>query len=485
MSDDMDMKGESTWRKPMRILGPLFLSFLIFAVIYYADRLGFSTTQASFIEALIAASIAFVAFQIKFSELLVKVAAERVDAAVRLIASHANDLARTNNTLNEISGDFSQMDRHLNSTSTAMHQLLSQVGAIVNTIPNISALGDGLAETDATEVTVAIVKSLNKYSDAWIKSAIRHKYSSDSAPLIAYSTLIQEILARHSSALDTDVIDVSSALYASLVIRCANVLHQNDPAFRSILFLITAMLPSEFFNWPQAELVRRDTLYKHIPHTWEGAQDYFCQMKDLTSKMVVRRCILVRGDKANTPAPLLRTVERLTASKDVYLYEHPLLYSTFIKMASREVFTETTGEISAAGEAEEFIDINKFLFYPTARAQTFSDTMIRPHGRLLDMFIEQLHSDRMQANYHIVDEAFANQFQEYINPNGLMPEIAAFGMLNGDGTVSWRFAILGTLRPFTESMKMQFFSTRRDNQTFVRFVDRLYHSGIPLDSIRK
>jgi hypothetical protein len=332
---------------------------------------------------------------------------------------------------------------------------------ILKTNPRFDDLFKTLEAAESVNLKNIIFRAFGAHAEAWHKQGqeISELDVSEENTYFLYlmwgSFIRQYLLVESKDLLDGRLL-ISSSVYTKIVVDCCNNIMnatRNKSSYDLELFLITTMLPNEFFNWPQAEYTinKTDTIY--LGHTWDGSSEYFTAIKNLKEKGVkVKRCIVVSDNEL--VIPFVKSFSRLEEICNLYYGRQEYKYRQIMAMGIDGIFEKMTGQ--SKDKAKNINGIEEFGFFVIGDKQELQDVPHISAVSLLDDFITELHSDRNDARYYsisTVDEKIKNVF---FNNSSVLPEFAFFRINKLSGEDDYTFALGGYLSPYTDSLRAQF-----------------------------
>jgi hypothetical protein len=342
------------------------------------------------------------------------------------------------------------------------------------------------------EVSIRIFTDFNDHSGSWMRLAERLNVGREPCRLHAWSTFIQQHLAHERSFLDrTHQVNTSARLYTQFITAFSRKLQEFHPEQQVMLFLVTAMLPDEFFNWPQSAYIRtsKDAYPYRLGRAWDGSRAYFQAMEELKHRIDVRRCILVKHDDC-TPAeakwvPCLRTQQRLKSMRSWLIHRHPYTYTQLQMLRLDGMLARHQPAIENVQNIEDFVGIEHYSFYSIGEERDFQGSSMKPSGHLLEEFAERLHTRPTDAlSYQVQPGGHDQGLCQFLGiESGLLPELAMFGVRDKEvaeaAGVEWKFGLFASLYPLTESMQVRFL-VGENFRDAIKLIHRLEEGAQPL-----
>jgi hypothetical protein len=254
------------------------------------------------------------------------------------------------------------------------------------------------------------------------------------------------------------------------------------------LSLVTAMLPHEFYNWPQIAVRPTSNNRRSadiIARTWTNSRSYFDNMARLKGHIRLRRYVLVQQGE-NLFSPSLRTVADLRAASTLSLAWNQVTLSYFIQKGLDDLF-ETTTRYRLA-DVKAFVGCDEFKFYPVGAEQQLRDVGLKPK-RLFSHFATTLHSSDDDARYCEITVDSAQTLAALMDKGrleaGHLPELAHFRLVPKPGQpgVSAEFAVLSELTPYTESIEVSLIPEIGERPWMTDFIDVLQRDSRGLAEI--
>ncbi len=414
----------------------------------------------------------------KSNQLLIeytKELAETKDSTTRLLEKMVFDATQTiSNEMDKFlinSNNFANQSRELFenilSANNNLQSSINVIPALFKSKLDFNDLSLGLKDLeDRNNLNILLSNSFGNYQKSWINYSSKLNITGNRLHAYAWTKFFETYLDAEQANLTNEIIFTTSKVYTDIVINCCEEVLKLHPSESITLFFATAMLPNELFNWPQSEVSLSNNHFEAIGHTWNGYDNYFSRIQNLINKGVkIRRSVLVterpnnylRKDKS---LMFIGTVQDLIEDKEKWITREPLNYSDFSTLRSENIFEKTT-KIKYE-DAEKFVDIDKFTFYPIARYEDFDDNCdIKPQLELMNRYVYGYHSSPEDALYkvisssendkHIIDIFFESG--SLINSQKTIPELAVIKI--GD---RWEFGVMGYLKPFSDTIYIKFLS---------------------------
>ncbi|MBN3909341.1 MAG: class I SAM-dependent methyltransferase [Nostoc sp. NMS1] len=414
--------------------------------------------------------VAYTASKINFLEKT----KETTDALLETAKDLSNQLNIGTENLTNTAKQISSLSHRADTAINSLEKTASELISLDSLVPD--DLFTSFESGDQNKLTSQINQAFRQHKQAWIDSA--KKLDLYIHPSIAYSwTNFVQICTKEGQPNNQTVeITTSPKAYTEAVTTFCKKLLDMYPDENITLFLVTAMLPEQFYNWPQMAFSDH-TSPEYISHTWKGSHEYFPSMKDLSrkDKLRIRRCILVKAndykgiDKKKLPS--VETINDLRMNANLYIYKDPLKYKDFSHYKMENMFAQTAklrfsypggSGLSYApyNAGKQIIDIDNFEFYPIGTKEQF-DNSINPGGRkfLLERFIQELHSNSEDSLYYTLRDTDFDKLDFLFNSElDIMPELAMFKIGSDQ---NWMFGISGLLTPFTESISLRFLAGKQ------------------------
>jgi hypothetical protein len=457
------------------IIKDLIITGTVVAVFFWivplvAPKLGLEDISP-LLEAVVTGTLVFVTLQLRIAQRFARIAnrsANIAEGAVSEMRKSIEAMSETKTDLQKSIVKFDLLSGQREEIIDLGRKVFRTVISAKGGIPNIDEVTKPLKFKEAAEVTERVARSFQEYADAWSKQADKVLMNADKSIIYAWCRLIESYHQRQVTSLGKGEIFISPEAYTDIVFSCCKQLVELSGAGKITLFLVTAMLPDEFYNWPQEEYTK-DSLYpEYIAHTWEGAERYFKEMrrlKGMKDMVTVRRCILVKANGLDdgiglSAAPSIRKYEDLRRTGELMIHEMPLRYEDIGYARLEHMFSQMTKlKNNSHKDGKKFLGIDNFEFYPIGTKNEFKRSRIEPRRALLKAFIEDLHTSPDDALFHIMDSADSPVYRILSGHQELMPELAMFkidGKITESQPAKWLFGIVGYLYPFTETMTIRF-----------------------------
>jgi hypothetical protein len=419
----------------------------------------------TFGEIILVGAMSFVATTIVLAEQFVHTAKDQIGVAEQKLATSNKHLEDLLALLKEDNTKFEKSSKTVAELHTELKELLNLVVELIKTTPRLEALTSTLDEQSARRVGGDISRAFNQHARAWIDSAERLKINRERVTAYCWTKLVERQLRSQSESLSQGFVVTSSEGYTNLVWECCESLSDVYSEQNLTLFLVTGMMPDEFFNWPQAELSKTRRHFRYVAHTWKGAEAYFDKISKLKTQIRIKRCILTKGGRpltgdVETRLHALHLVNDLREVSDLWMYDRPLSANQLMALDASAVLARTIDDNNPTEYLRDFVEAESFKFYPIGSADDFKKGYLQPQARLLDTFIKTLHSEEEDALYYQLGSSSedARISDALFFDRGSIPELAMFGVGSKQKDTRWLFGILGHLRPFTERMHINFIS---------------------------
>lgn len=461
---------------------------------------GEASFPASIGSGLIAGLIAFSAVEVFLSRRLISTSSRTLGRAYANLQEANKELESGLQSLRSVKAAVDDQIEELANTSGRVCELVSLGVENLGLAPDLKKIAAALPQDeDVTPQAVGrVIHAFHRYAKAWEHGSDNLSISQDRDATLVWTYFLRSYLGSEAETISAGRLHTSPRIYTRVVTEIARCLHE-DPAQRQdgskrvILFLATAMLPSEFFNWPQAEMRLDSRRLEFVPHTWQGVEEYIASLSSLSKLpgLKIRRCILVSDmtepASINDRAPYIHSLAELQEQAKLHVLERPMTHSQLSGAQMTEMLMAVTGLTEEY--ISEFAGVQSFEFYPIATEDVFEGGYLTPSGRLLDLFVDRLHSDPTDATYYSLGIHQHELFEALFRDPDHMPEIAMFGIEEDEaGTQTshtrWLFGIVGYLRPFTEYMQAEFVvpSDPRSSQ-LLRAIDSLDQGSVALKSL--
>lgn len=486
----------------------VFFSVLLLSLSGGDESLSLGVSLAN---GIVGGALAFAMVMLFFARRIVtKLSARLIGAQEKL----SEKLADAQDKIEEANGSLATSTAAIESMNSSIERHTKGLADVCDGVRELVFLGLrnlGLAP-DLKKTTVAFEKeesacyelmdrvthAFHKYANAWEYAGENRSIYQDRDATMAWSYFVQSYLRSEAETISVGRLQTSPRIYTRLVTEIARSFQQDSSGKtrgkeKILLFLATAMLPSEFFNWPQAELHLGSRKLEFVPHTWWGVEEYIASLSRLSKmpSLKIRRCILVSG-MSEPPVlhggvPYIHSFTELQEQANLWLLDRPRTHSKL--KAAR--MTELLGAMTSLDDEyiSGFARVANFQFYPVGTKDVFNKGYFDPTGRLLEIFVRRLHSKNNDARYYSLIAHEMELYETLFRDPDHMPEIAMFGIEEKNvGTeaskVRWLFGIIGYLRPFTEYMEVEFVipSDQRSDR-LLKAIDTLNQGSIALPSL--
>jgi hypothetical protein len=432
------------------------------------------------INIILATVVTFTASKIQFLESTKRTADDLLKTARGLndkIDEKTKDLSNTANEITSLSG---RADKAILSLEKTARDLMNLNCSIPEQL-----LSD-FDSKDKNSIILQIDQAFRQHKQVWIDSSKNLNSHIQPSVVQSWADFVQTCIKEGQPSSQTAEINTSPKAYTESVTTICKKLLEMYPDKNITLFLVTAMLPEHFYNWPQTAF--SDHAYpEYISHTWKGSHEYFPSMKDLTKekRLRIRRCILVKDNtykgKERKKLPSLGIIDDLRSSANLHIYNDSIKYNDFKNYRIENMFGQTTklrsiqsesSDLSYASyeDGKKIIDIDKFEFYPVGTRKQFANSMIMGNS-LCERFIQELHSKQDDALYYTLRDTDVEKLKPLFNSElDIMPELAMFKL---EAEKNWLFGISGLLAPFTQSICLRFLAGNHLNslQNTLRYLE--------------
>jgi hypothetical protein len=430
----------------------------LFLIIYLSSDRSREKFSESLVEALILSSIAFVAHSLETSD-------KKFDQRLGSIRDLIN---RTHEMSQSMHQSFTTFQRNIEQDVDTMSHIRDVVAELSQAALIGQRLSSALGDEEGANIAIAATRSFTTYSKAWLSLSEKMSRTTDPMHRYAWVSLVETYLSNHGSQVQRGLLQTSPSVYTQIVIGCCQRLMERIAASQELtLYLVTGMLPNQFFNWPQVATSTGDSRIRYIARAWTGSDTYFAQMKVLCNSVRVTRCILVRDSNSERRFPALRTFSELDALRDKYIFNTPISVSQFKTLELEDVFPEVA-EMSFE-ETAEIVNVEEFRFYPISNTTGFEKSLISPDAKLLHIFRSELHSKGNENCRYYVMHSSEGVLDVFFPTKETVPEAAFFGIRDkaGEQTPSWVCGIVAYLKPFTENIEINFI-VGSDGEKFLR-----------------
>ncbi len=408
------------------------------------------------------------------------------------------------NELNELRETFQHSRDDIREATEKLGILRSEAASIMHSVQDtVSNLYKSVGMSDqmrslteqlsvqhehAAQISNIILDSHLSHVSSLLEVAKQQQVSQNNLLAYGWAQFVQAYLTDHADRISQDnQIRVTSGTYTKIVLSCCHKLSELYPGKNITLFMITAMLPYEFLNWRQVEFCT-DSRFAYIGHTWAGSEDYFTEVAQIKEKVQVRRCILVRdfGVTSDTLlAASLRSRRDLENSLEYTMYDVPVSYELMELLELQEAFKLLTENTFSFENSRMLARRDSLKFYPVGPSDIFHESYIHPSRSIGDWFVNQMHTTPSDALYYSVPKRDVTLLSSLLSEEGFMPEIAVFTMADAKRDRSSEeplFSIRGYLRPYTDSMRIQFLSNTGMPQEFKQALRKIQDYGSNLNS---
>jgi hypothetical protein len=326
-----------------------------------------------------------------------------------------------------------------------------------------------------------------RHLNAWIEFALSAKVTALPAVSTAWATLYKSILDSEVSQIKSGHVSTTSEIYADFICNTSDSLLAEFPGCSVNLDLVTALLPSEFYNWPQVEVQREATRLAAdiIPHTWTNSIRYFQRMSALSKIVRLRRHVMVRKSTAIGHLPL-RLIADLKKQSKNYIAPFEVNSSYFFTNNLMDLLKTTTG--LSPDRLRKFVALDDFRFYPIGDLDKISAAGMSKPKPLIEHFTNQLHSKEEDARFFEITVDTAPCLEALTTGRrlaaGHLPELAYFRLYrDGVSTPFADFAILSELTPYTEAMEVHLIPDVTARLKMTEFLKELEAGSRPLSEL--
>ena len=335
------------------------------------------------------------------------------------------------------------------------------------------------------ETVGAVRQTFRLHEQAWLESLADLQSTGEPTVALGWTEMLKVCIEAGQPIKGIREFLTTSESYTKSVTACLNMLIEKFPEKEVTLFFVTAMLPEQFYNWPQAEFSSHP-YPEYISHTWTSSSDYLHKMDKLRNRVRLKRCILVKEDtcsgNASKKLPFCETIGHLRHCTKLHIFEKPIRYRQFETLHAKHLFQATAkfrfgADTDASYEkGGRLRNIEDFLFYPIGSEEEFRecDFVGVP---LLENFIRELHSkEKADALYYVLRDTDINKLEPLFSDHSdLMPELAMFKVTSRGSRENqcWTFGLCGFLTPFTQSMRVRFLAGEQlgPYQTPLRYLE--------------
>lgn len=394
-----------------------------------------------------------------------------VIAFIALMSMRVHFFARTIRELTDLLAAFSEQAREMEVHYRDIRVQL-RYGSKVPV--QVAEALESLPMREKEECLKVLAESYAEHTVALTRHAQRNAILRTKETSIAWATHVASILGIQARKMEEGQLLLSSESYADCVVSIADNLLRSESEGTFWVLLVTAMLPQEFFNWPQTAIECGTGKPVYIARTWHGAGQYFESLQQLAreQKLVLRRSILVGAlatdAKALIHQPWVRPYDQLRKASAWSMMNEPMSIAAMAQCKMAKLLPSTVGIRGCKFEDLETISgIDKFLFYPMGPKELFEAVKLKPEEKLISRFVSHFHSSEDDALFLPVTEMEPEVLHtlEGTAP-GQMPEWAFFGKISQAQCdlprehqqcgVEWLLAINGALRPFSQSVRVRF-----------------------------
>ncbi len=388
--------------------------------------------------------------------------AETNKALIKSILQVNNEIVEAKNSLINsseiINKEQAKIDRQLDMVEKGINLSTK----VTQGKPNVQYLFDVLERDDALKTSDEIINSFEDFVKTWSRKGeemtLHAKSVNEKYPLGLFSVwqvLISKYLQEENKDLLTGRILTTSEIYTKMVVGFCDMLHKiyPNPDYTVTLFLVTTMLPDEFYNWPQVEYSLNNSSMVNFNHTWDGSGQYLKEMKALKDKVILKRRIIIKKDGRVTPS-FVKEFKRLHDACNYFYLDNEIDYTQIKQWVIPELFKKITSQDYET--ADGISGINNFKFYLCADQNHINNLGIKTSS-LLKNFIENLHSESGYARYYEISTDDDLIEQVFFANSSVLPEFAFFRIYGKEeSSGEFQFALGGHLRPYTESIRLQF-----------------------------
>lgn len=366
--------------------------------------------------------------------------------------------------------------------------VVDRITDAVKMIPNIGKITTSLDATAAQSISGLISHSFAQFSESWNKYGDELGAPGSEVVALGWASLLKGVLDHQAAKFSNSALLVDSETYTGAVISTIRELRRIRPLAKITVSQITAMLPAEFFNWPQWVYCKKQQKHIRIAHTWKGSTEYFSNISGLKSSGVeFIRYILVRENSSSEEMPLsynlLPTFSELERQSHLYIVNREIGYADLAGYAGMFATTVSNRSIDYHG-ARSIHGIKEMKFYPIGTEDELRSRQKRLDDTLFEAFQKRFHDGGQtggNAYVCLIPPEQSNAYSILFEKSTYLPEITIFHVeeVLGNRADKSVFAYAAELQPSTDSVKIRI-QTNDESDRLKQAVHALRNHGVPL-----